>query len=328
MNYNLGVNDEVRVLAPSRSLKLVNKEIINLAQKRLEKMGLQVTYGKNVMFMDDDYKTASIPQRVEDIMDAFNDKNVKAILTVLGGYNSNQLLKYIDYDIIKNNPKIFCGYSDITAILNAIYVKTNVMTFCGPHFSTFGMKYGIEYTLENFRRMFFDAKSEVCVFDSSSYSDDKWYVNQDERVFLKNEGIKVLNEGIAEGKIIGGNLNTFVSLAGTEYMPDLKDKILFLENVDLIPNSYFQEFDRNFQSLSLLSSFKHIKGIVIGRSQVSSNMNDYRWKKIFSNRGELKKIPIIYNADFGHTSPIFTFPIGGECKINTYDAVNKIIIKK
>ena len=114
--------DEIRVIAPSRSMTRLNEETIRLATKRLENLGLKVTFGKNVMKSQDIYECATIKERIEDLHVAFLDKNVKAILTVVGGYNANQLLKYIDYNIIRNNPKIFCGLSDITALQNAIYV--------------------------------------------------------------------------------------------------------------------------------------------------------------------------------------------------------------
>ena len=106
------------------------------------------------MEADPDYMCASRDARVEDLNEAFRDENVKAILTVIGGFNSNQLLDYIDYEAIKNNPKIFCGFSDITALSNAIYAKTGVVTYSGPHYSSFGMLKGFEYSLEYFKKMF------------------------------------------------------------------------------------------------------------------------------------------------------------------------------
>ena len=126
-----------------------------IATERLEELGLKVTFGKHVMEADPDYMCASIDARVEDLNEAFRDKNVKAILTVIGGFNSNQLLDYIDYDAIKENPKIFCGFSDITALSNAIHAKTGLVTYSGVHYSSFGMLKGFEYSLEYFKKMFF-----------------------------------------------------------------------------------------------------------------------------------------------------------------------------
>ena len=119
--------DEVRVIAPSQSMRILGKDCIEIAKKRLEDMGLKVTFGKNVMnSMSDNYNCASIEDRIEDLHEAFRDTNVKAIMTAIGGFNSNQLLDYIDYELIKENPKILCGFSDITALLEAIHAKTGL----------------------------------------------------------------------------------------------------------------------------------------------------------------------------------------------------------
>lgn len=143
----LQIGDEIRVIAPSRTMSILKDDIIQNAKQRLEKLGFKVTFGKNVLkSIDDNFKCANIQDRVEDLHEAFKDKNVKAILTVIGGYNVNQILDYIDYDLIKANPKIICGFSDITALSNAIYAKTGMVTYSGPHFSSFGMKKGFEYT--------------------------------------------------------------------------------------------------------------------------------------------------------------------------------------
>src|SRR5699024_2083738 len=155
------------------------------------------------------------------------DKNVKAILTVIGGYNVNQILDYIDYDLIKENPKIICGFSDITALTNAIYAKAGMITYSGPHFSSFGMKKGFEYTEKYFKKMLMQSES-IEIESSNEWSNDSWFKNQENRTFIKNVGMKIINEGEAEGKIIGGNLCTLNLLQGTEYMPDLEETILFI----------------------------------------------------------------------------------------------------
>lgn len=149
--------DQLRVIAPSRSLKIISEKNINHAVNAIEALGLKVTFGKNVNEVDM-MSSSSIASRIEDLHEAFSDKNVKAILTVIGGFNSNQLFRYIDYDLIKKNPKIFCGFSDITALQNAIYSKTGLITYSGPHFSTFGMKQGFEYSLDYFKKIFFQQK--------------------------------------------------------------------------------------------------------------------------------------------------------------------------
>lgn len=309
----LKIGDEVRIIAPSRSMKIIDESTINIAKERLKKMGLKVTFGKFVNECDDEYKCASIESRLSDLHEAFGDKNVKAILTAIGGFNCNQMLKYIDYNLIKNNPKIFCGFSDITALSNAIYAKTGLVTYSGLHFSSFGMKKGLEYSEEYFKKIFF-SDDYVEVRSSETWSNDEWYIDQDNREFIKNEGMFVINSGEAEGKIIGGNLCTLNLLQGTEFMPDMSDKILFIEDDGLIEGDSFQlEFDRNLQSLIHLPNFKSIKALVIGRAEKNSNMTKQKWINIIKGKKELDNIPVIADCNFGHTTPIFTFPIGGDC---------------
>lgn len=313
--------DEIRVIAPSRSMQLLSDESIDIATKRLEKMGFKVTFGKNVMNQENDvFMCASIKERIDDLHEAFLDKNVKAILTVIGGFNVNQILDYIDYDLIKNNPKIICGFSDITALLDAIYKKTGLVTYYGPHYSSFGMKNGFDYTEEYFSKMLVE-NNPVEVDDSPEWSDDLWFIDQDKRDFIKNNGRVVINKGKAEGTIVGGNLCTFNLLQGTEYMPDDDNIILFIEDDSLVGGEFTREFDRDLQSLLHSLKNKNIKGLIVGRAQKDSEMNLEKWKYIL-DRDELKDIPVIIDMDFGHTTPIITFPIGGKCIIDN----DKVII--
>lgn len=194
--------DEVRVIAPSRSMAILGEDCKEIATKRLEELGLKVTFGKYVNDYDEDYMCTNVKDRAEDLNEAFKDKNVKAILTVIGGFNSNQILEYIDFDIIKQNPKIFCGFSDITILLNSIYAKTGLVTYSGPHYSSFGMKKGfMEYEMEYFKKMFFE-NDEIIVDSSKEWSDDAWFLDQENREFIKNNGMFVINEGEAEGTIV------------------------------------------------------------------------------------------------------------------------------
>ena len=311
----LKVGDEIRIIAPSRSLNVLRDDIFELAKKRLEEKGFKVSFSKNAMkYESENFKCASIEDRVEDLHGAFLDKNVKAIITAIGGHNVNQLLDYIDYDLIKNNPKIICGFSDITALVNAIYAKTGLITYSGIQFFSLGMKYGVEYSIEYFLKMCMNG--ETYIKPSTEWSNDKWMKNQEEREFIKNEGMKILNSGSATGKIIGGNLCTLNLLQGTEYMPDLEDSILFIEDDGETGKYFNKEFDRNLQSLLHCAKGKNIKGLVIGRAENISEMNYDKWKEIIESKKEIKNIPIVIDADFGHTTPIFTFPIGGTAEMN------------
>ena len=141
----LQYGDEIRVIAPSSSLSRVWETAYDKALSYLTDKGFKVTFSRNSREMNE-FKSSSIKSRVDDIHEAFSDKNVKMIITAIGGFNVNQILPYLDYELIKANPKILCGYSDITALLHAIYVKTGLVTYHGPHFSTFGFDVETEYT--------------------------------------------------------------------------------------------------------------------------------------------------------------------------------------
>ncbi len=322
----LKAGDEVRVIAPSRSMVILGEDCKELATRRLEELGLKVTFGKYVYEADEDYLVASREHRAEDLNEAFKDKNVKAILTVIGGFNSNQILDLIDYDAIKENPKVFCGFSDITVLSDAIYAKTGLVTYSGPHYSSFGMLKGFEYEFEYFKKMFFEDE-EIEITSSSEWSDDAWFIDQENREFIKNDGMFVINEGETEGEMLGGNLCTLNLLQGTKYMPDISNKILFIEDDGSADKLYLVTFDRDIQSLIHTPEFKTVRGIVIGRAEKNCNMTNEKWIKLIKNKPELSDIPVIAGADFGHTTPIFTFPIGGYAKLYAKGNEIKLTIK-
>jgi muramoyltetrapeptide carboxypeptidase LdcA involved in peptidoglycan recycling len=150
------------------------------------------------------------------------------------------------------------------------------------------------------------------VSPSEEWSDDPWYQDQENRVFEANEGYRIINEGACEGTILGGNLCTLNLLQGTEYMPSLADSILLLED-DY--ESQPLTFDRDLQSLLHQPGFSGVKGLIIGRFQRDSNMTHEKLIQIIRTKTELTNIPVIINADFGHTTPQITFPIGGKGKL-------------
>lgn len=305
--------DEIRVIAPARGLKIIGQDARQIARQRLESWGLKVSFGRHTT--DDNWDmlgSSSISDRVEDIHEAFADKNVKAIFTIIGGANSNQLLPYLDYELIKANPKVFCGFSDITALLNAIYAQTGLVTFSGPHFSSLGMREGADYTLENLKIMLMGDRTNS-LKPSAEWSDDPWFLNQDDRHFMKNEGYWQLHNGEAEGTLIGGNLGTFNLLLGTKYRPAFeKNTILFIEDTE---GADILAFERNFQALIYQPDFSNVSGILIGRFQKGSKVSREQLEFIVTNKRELKNLPIWANLDFGHSTPLLTIPVGGTGKI-------------
>lgn len=296
----LKIGNEIRVIAPSRSLSVVRQNVFDKALKYLSDKGFIISFSKNSREIDET-NSSSIQYRIEDLHEAFLDKNVKAILTCIGGFNVNQILEYIDYSLIKNNPKILCGFSDITALLNAIYAKTGLVTYHGPHFASFGFDNGIEYINHYF---------EECLMKSDGYLI---------KPSVEAGGYYVIQEGIVEGEIIGGNLCTLNLLQGTEFMPDLKNKILFIEDDNIMGDYFTFEFERNLQSLIQTVGIGGIKGIVFGRFDSSCKIDVHTIRRIVSTKKQLKSIPIIFNVDFGHVLPFTTFPIGGIIKMKAKD---------
>ncbi|MBE6463568.1 MAG: LD-carboxypeptidase [Alphaproteobacteria bacterium] len=305
--------DKVMIVAPARGLKLIGQDVRKIALDRLNSLGLEVVFAPNTTDENWDYMgSTSVEKRVADIHYAFQDKSVKAIFTVIGGFNSNQMLKYLDYDLIKQNPKIFCGFSDITAISNAIKEKTGLVTYYGPHFSTLGMKLGCDYTFEHMIKMLLEDGIDD-IEPAPIWSDDLWFLDQDKRDFEANEGYWIINDGNAEGVIEGGNLCTYNLLLGTPFRHHFtEDTILFIEDTEATP---LQDFDRDLQALIHQEDFKYVKGVVIGRFQKGSKVTKEGLEFVIHTKAELKDMPVIANVDFGHTSPILTIPLGGFAKI-------------
>lgn len=303
----LVAGDEIRIVAPSLSASIISEKNKVSANKKLADIGFKITFGKNINEIDD-FDSSSIKSRIEDLHGAFKDKKVKMVLAVIGGMNCNQLLKYIDWNIIKSNPKIFLGFSDTTALQNAMFAKTGLVTYSGPSWSSFAQEQDFDFTLNSFKDcLMSDVPFEVGA--SERWSDDKWYLDQNAREFVKNDGWLVINKGKASGTILGANLCTLNLLQGTEFMPNLKNSILFIEDDSETKDG---NFDRDLQSLIHLPSFSGVKGIVIGRFQKESKITNEKLIKIIKTKRELNKIPVIANVDFGHTSPLITFPVGGE----------------
>lgn len=306
--------DKVMVIAPARGIKIIGQDCREIARQRLESLGLEVVFAPNTTDDNWDYMgSATVEKRVADIHTAFADKSVKAIMTIIGGFNSNQLVEHLDYELIKNNPKIFCGFSDITALHCAIRAKTGLETYYGPHFSSLGMKHGCDYTFSHFVKMLVtDGKDEV--EPSEIWSDDLWFLDQEKREFEANEGYWNIHNGQAKGEINGGNLGTFNLLLGTAYRPSFKpDTILFIEDTE---DCALPIFERNLQALITQPDFKNVKGLVIGRFQKGSKVTREGLEYILNSKPELKDLPILANVDYGHSAPLLTIPLGGTATLN------------
>lgn len=303
----LNPEDEIRIIAPSSSLTRVRPDIYDSAFTFLKDKGFNVTFSKNCretnMFL-----SSSIRSRVDDIHEAFADKNVKAVMACIGGFNANEILPYLDYELIRANPKILCGYSDITALLNAVYAKTGLVTYHAPHLAALGFLNEREYTEKYFSE---------CIMSDASFAVTPSVASQ---------SYTVIQKGKCEGEIIGGNLCTLNLLQGTLYMPEIENRVLFLEDDNIMGDYFVCEFDRNLQSLLQISGADTIRGIVFGRFDESCKMTEDIVKAIVKDKVS-PDIPIVFGVDFGHVFPMFSFPIGGRVRLSVNNSIDLKIIE-
>lgn len=302
--------DHVRIISPSYSLSVLSEETQRFALEHLTELGLTVSFGKNCRERDE-FNSSSIEKRISDLHDAFSDPEVACVMPALGGYASNQLLSHIDWELVKANPKVLCGFSDITVLNNAILTKTGMVSYSGPHFRTFGIKRLADYTLEFFRKCLF-GDGAYRIVPSTFWTDFDWWKEQERSEDLPNPGWIALSEGECEGRLIGGNLGSLCLLTGTQYCPDYSRTVLFLEDDELAKPHIF---DRQLQSLLHLPAFG-ISGLMIGRFKRDSGVTIDLLRRIIKSKPDLDGIPVIANVDFGHTEPKATLPVGGIVRLS------------
>ncbi|HEX6528110.1 MAG TPA: S66 peptidase family protein [Streptosporangiaceae bacterium] len=303
--------DTIRVIAPARSRRLVTEhDHSGLIETRFAALGIRLTFGEHVDERDE-FDSSSVASRLSDLHAAFADPEVAGILTVIGGFNSNELLPHLDWDLIAANPKVFCGYSDITALQNAILARTGMVTYSGPHWSSFGMRDHFEQTEQWFVQALF-GEGSIELHPAKTWTDDLWFADQDNRTEYDNDGWWPLRTGQAAGRIVGGNLCTLNLLQGTGYMPSLDGALLMIED-DF--RSDGPEFARDLASLLQLPDAGGIQGVVIGRFQQASQVTRSLLEQVIARQDRLAGVPVLANADFGHTYPLATFPIGGRATL-------------
>jgi len=321
----LKYNDIIGIIAPASSARLIKIENLNLAKKNLESLGFRVLYGRNI-FKSNNTSISSIKARLLDFHQMFKSKEVKGIMAAIGGYTSNQLLPFINYALIKKYPKIFIGYSDITVLQNVIFKKTGLITFSGPCFATFAQTHPpFDFELKYFKKILIDGESDIIIRASKLWAEDEWWkMLHKPRKLKKNAGWRIINDGKASGRVIGGNLSTFLLLLKTPYCPSFKNKILFIEEDPCVNRG---TIERMIIQLFQILDFKQIRGLAIGRFGSASNFTRNEEEKLLKTLISTFNIniPIISNLDFGHTNPMITFPIGGECEIDTRKKLIKFI---
>lgn len=284
--------DMIGIIAPSRPIVNIKEDIDN-GIKILEDLGFKIKLGSN-LYKKLYYSAGSAEGRASDLNSMFADRAIKAIICAAGGATSNQIVDLIDYDLIRNNPKVFVGYSDITTLLLAINNKTGLITFHGPNLCDF-KKINKESIMFLFEMLMGKKKEYVLPHD-----------------------MEIIKEGQAKGKLIGGNIHLSNSLLGTGYSPVYNNKIWFWEEVGESPAS----LDEKLNHFKLSRNLKSISAMIVG------NLSDCIDKKNKEDNRPINEIileltkdydfPVIKVPYFGHdVSNFYTFPIGVTSEINT-----------
>lgn len=294
--------DTIGIIAPA---SCSSYEKVLEAKKNIGNMGYKVVLGECTQKQWYSY-AGEDKERAREINNFFSDKAIDAILCMRGGYGCNRIIELIDFEIIKNNPKIFVGYSDITTLHMAINEKTGLVTFHGPMaVSNFTGDYNID-TYNNF-------------IEILSNPLDQRVINN----FSKE--LEVISGGKAKGKLVGGNLATLVATLGTKYDLDYRGKILFLEEIG--EKTY--KVDRFLNQLKKHGVFEKIEGIVLGdfKNCPPDSEKDMPLIEVFQDYFRDLKKPVIYNLESGHSEPMLTLPLGAMCGIDSYEKKITILEK-
>ena len=304
------VGDTIAFCAPSGFLDSVR---MSLAKTRLEEKGFYIIREDSI-YRRWGYLAGTDAQRTSELMSYFKDKSVRAIFPGTGGYGSTRILSMLDYDIIKSNPKIFIGFSDITALHIAFNQLANLITFHTPNpMYGLGSKKGL------------DPISELYFWSLLMNSNDYTY----EIPFdLYGDSLKVqtMVPGIASGKLVGGNLSLICSTMGSVYEAKTMGSILFIEDVGEAP----YRIDRYLSELKLAGKLDLVNGIIIGRfsrreTEAPDRSTDFQMHQVFQQYFSKMKVPVIFNFPSGHGSINVSLPLGCIVEINTDDETFKVL---
>lgn len=283
--------------------------------------GFDVIHGK-LYGKRDHYRSGTIQERAEEFNHLLYDDRIQVLMASIGGNNTNSILPYIDYGYLRDHPKIIVGYSDVTALLLAIYAKTGLVTFYGPAVaSSFGeLPPFVDWTFAYFESVVRGDISIPFRYEMPQYWTDEfisWNEQNRAKIPVENNWICV-NPGKCQGRLIGGNLNTMEGFWGTEYMPEIRNgDILFLE--DSLKDAC--TIERSFSLLKLAGVFEKVGGILLGKHEkFDDNGTGKRPYEILMEVMGDTSVPILADFDCCHTHPMFTLPIG--CSV-LLDATNK-----
>lgn len=322
----LEIGDIIGIFSPSSPITYLVPNRFEKGKRFLENKGFKIIEGK-LTGKCDYYRSGSIKERAEELNELIRNPKVKCIMSTIGGMNSNSILPYIDYEALKKDPKIIIGYSDVTAILLAIYAKTGISTFYGPALvASFGeFPPFVDYTYKYFKEVLvedFIIPYEIPTpkFWSDEFID--WKSQNRGKEERKNEVLTIC-KGKVSGRLIGGNLNTIQGIWGSEYMPCIKKgDILFIE--DSLKDA--ATIERSFSLLKLNRVFDKIAGIILGKHELFDDMgsNKKPYEILLEVMGECN-VPFIAEFDCCHTHPMVTLPIGAIVELDGDNGKIKII---
>ena len=302
-----------------------------IGKKRLQdEFGLEVIEMPNTL-KGTEYLYNHPEKRAEDLMMAFKDSSIKAIFSCIGGYESVRILPYIDYEIIKNNPKVFIGYSDST-VTHFICLKAGISSFYGPsilaefaeNVSMFDYtKYWINKTLFNDVFLGEIQSSPIWTSEYLPWTEENKLIK---RSVKNNDGYELLQgKGIVEGQLIGGCIEVLEMIKGTELWPrieEFENSILFFETSEEKPEpKHLEYWLRNYGTMGILQK---VNGIIFGKPYDNLYYEEYKnvILKVVREELKLENLPILYNMNFGHTAPMFTIPYGAmaeiDCDLHTF----------
>ncbi|MFZ1518791.1 MAG: LD-carboxypeptidase [Ignavibacteriaceae bacterium] len=309
----LKVGDKLAIVAPG---SYISEEELQDSIKNLNQLGFETTHSKKIL-LQSGYFAGSDKDRAEDLMEKFSDKSVKGIVCARGGYGCARILPMLDYDIIRANPKVLIGYSDITALLYGIYQKSGLVTFHGPvGTSTFN-----DYSVDNFKRVLINPE-RTSLFPNSTSGDD-------ENVY----GVTSIVKGKGKGRLVGGNLSIMVSLIGTEFDVDYSNKIIFIEEIGEEP----YRVDRMLTQMIQTDKLKDAAGVMMGifrncegKQKDPSFSKTCTLMEVLQDRLNKLKIPVVYGMSFGHVKDKFTIPFGALAELDadkqTFTLLEKAVI--
>ncbi|MBS8121454.1 S66 peptidase family protein [Candidatus Vampirococcus lugosii] len=318
----LSFGDKIGIVSIADNLeqeKIISTKFDTVKRIFEQHLGYKMIFGKNIYLPIQGIHPS---KRVEDFNSFIKDSNIKMIWPIGGGAFTNEILPYIDWEALLNNPKIICGYSDITALNNAIFTKTGLTNFSGPTPGSLGpFTYG---SLETF--LYF--KNTVLEQNSSELNFHKYYYDYTANIetypeqIVNDDGLKIIKHGKSNGIIVGGNISTFCLLIGTDFIPDFENKVLFLEECS---ESNIGIIRRQLMHIKNQKNFNKISGIVFGRvNKECLKYYDIDLETTINDFVDGLDIPVVMNAQFGHIYPIQTIPIGGNIEIDTNKGIYKM----